>query len=170
MTKHPPILLVDDNEAEELLVSHALKRAGVKRELIMVRTAEEAMDYLSGKGPYADRERYPMPAVVLLDMRMPGMDGFDVLVWRQKQPQLADLPLLAYTNSTAVSDIQRISQLGAQDYLLKPHDPYALMLMMKRIATRWLGRPPELARAGKEPAVGRGREKSKSARHGNGEA
>lgn len=138
MPKPAPILLVDDDESEVFLVRHALEKAGVNRELVPLRDGRQAIHYLAGTGPYVDRDRYPLPAFVLLDMKMPGVDGFDVLAWRQRRPELAGVPLLAYTTSTAECDIQRISRLGAQDYLLKPHDPYQLVLMMKRLAAQWL--------------------------------
>lgn len=141
MSKALPILLVDDNESEVILVREALEKAELTREVIALSSAEEAIEYLSGAGRYAERSRYPLPCFVLLDMRMPGLDGFEVLKWRNTQPQLKDLPLLAYTNSLALEDIHKVSELGAQDYLLKPNDTFQLAQMMKRVAERWLGQP-----------------------------
>src|SRR5215470_5183655 len=93
------ILFVDDDPNDMLLVERALKKAGLSYPLIHGRDGEEAIDYLSGKPPYSDRTKHPLPALILLDIKMPKINGFDVLNWMQCQPALAKIPVVILTAS-----------------------------------------------------------------------
>src|SRR2546422_1379981 len=85
------ILLVDDNPDDVLLIQRAFHKAGVRDALKVVRDGDQAIQYLSGSGPYADRQSFPLPFLVLLDLKMPGTDGFDVLEWTRAQPEFKRL-------------------------------------------------------------------------------
>src|SRR5207244_9902623 len=93
------ILFVDDDPNDMLLVQRALKKAGLPYPLIHRRDGEEAIDYLSGKPPYSDRAQHPLPKLILLDVKMPKLSGFDVLDWMQRQPTISNLPVVILTAS-----------------------------------------------------------------------
>src|SRR6059058_439958 len=83
------ILLVEDSPDDAFMVTRALQQAGVSGPVIHVQNGEEAVNYLIGKPPYEDRVKYPIPALVLLDLKMPRLSGFDVLTWLQNKPQFS---------------------------------------------------------------------------------
>src|SRR5215471_13709356 len=88
------ILLAEDDQNDVLFLRQAFEAAGLSDALVAVRDGQEAIDYLSGSGIYVDREKYPEPAVLLLDLKMPRVDGFEVLVWRNTQDQWRDLAII----------------------------------------------------------------------------
>jgi CheY-like chemotaxis protein len=116
------ILLVDDNADDVLLVRRAFERAGVGDILHVTKDGLDATAYLTGEPPYLDRFKHPLPALVLLDIKMPIMDGFDVLVWIRRQPQFAKLPVIMLTSSDVIRDVNRAYKLGADSFLVKPLD------------------------------------------------
>ncbi|MBD2082880.1 response regulator [Leptolyngbya sp. FACHB-17] len=118
----PTILFAEDNQGDVLLAKRAfrqLNKLDGPYELRIVANGEEAIDYLSGQGKYVDRHRYPMPALLLLDLKMPRRSGFEVMEWIQQQIGL-DIPTVILTTSTDPKDENRAYQLGAKLYLLKP--------------------------------------------------
>ena len=133
------ILLVEDDPNDALLAQRALQRAGASQEILHLQDGEEAINYLSGKPPFGDRSRYPMPSLVLLDLKMPRMSGFDVLSWLQAQPQLAALPVVVLTGSIEPQDFENAKKLGAVGYEVKPIDFGKLVEIAKGIDARWLG-------------------------------
>jgi CheY-like chemotaxis protein len=100
------------------------------------------VDYLSGIPPYGDRELNPLPALLLLDLKMPRMNGFEVLSWLATQPNLGHLPVVVLTSSSDESDIQEARRLGARDYLIKPHTTVELVELLQNLQQRWLWDPP----------------------------
>jgi CheY-like chemotaxis protein len=116
------ILLVEDQETDVNLIAAAFKRAGIKHPIVSVRGGLSAMAYLKGDAPYHDRSRYPLPALVLLDVRMPGVDGFEVLRWIRQQPTFARTPVVMLTGSDSISDAGSAYQLGATSFMVKPFD------------------------------------------------
>ena len=117
-----PILLVENNQDDALLVLRAFQRAGVSRPIQIVTSGMDALAYLQGAHPYDDREKYPLPALVLLDIRMPGMDGFEVLRWIRGRFEFAQLCVVMLTNSDHISDANQAYRLGADSFLVKPLD------------------------------------------------
>ena len=99
---------------------------------------EQAIDYLAGKGPFADRARHPLPALVLLDINIPKKSGLEVLEWIRQQAHFKSLPVLMLTSSSRPEDLEKARVLGANDYLLKPSDPRKLIDVVNSLHHRWL--------------------------------
>jgi CheY-like chemotaxis protein len=138
MNNNPPILLAEDDENDAFLLKLALERTDVSRPLIVARDGQQAVDYLNGETPYTDRARYPSPAMLLLDLKMPRMDGFDVLTWLHAHPDFKALPVIVLTSSALDSDIEKARQLGADDYRVKPPKFEDLLQIIQELNGRWL--------------------------------
>jgi len=132
------ILLVEDNEEDIVLLMRAFRNAHIANPLRVVKEGEEAIHYLAGNGAYADRARHPMPFLVLLDLRLPKLSGFEVLAWIRDQSELAELIVVVLTGSDHVPDATKARELGANSYLVKPGTFEELMEMVKRINGRWV--------------------------------
>jgi CheY-like chemotaxis protein len=132
------ILLVEDDEADILLLRRAFRNARIANPLIEVRDGQAAIQYLSGEAAYSDRTRYPIPFLILLDLRLPKLSGFEVIAWMRDQPQLANLIVVVLTASDHVPDVTKARDLGANSYLVKPGNFEELVEMVKRIKGRWL--------------------------------
>jgi CheY-like chemotaxis protein len=120
-----PILLVEDSEDDVFFMRRAFKEAGLTERLEVVWNGEEAINYLGGIAEYADRTRFPLPKFVFLDLKMPIMNGFDVLSWLRDQTHL-NIPVAVLSSSPEEQDMKRARALGAACYLIKP--PTAAML------------------------------------------
>jgi CheY-like chemotaxis protein len=140
MAKQLAILVAEDEETDVIFLRHALRRAGSTHELIVTQDGKEAIDYLEGQAPYSDRTRYPLPALVLLDLTMPRMTGFEVLAWMQRRPDLKQLPAVVLTSSENEADQQRARALGAADYRVKPPDLTGLVKIVHDLESKWLTR------------------------------
>ena len=129
------ILLVEDQDNDILLVTRAFKAAGVINPIQVVRNGNEAVAYLCGEGKFANRAEYPLPHLVLLDLRMPAMDGYEVLAWIRQQDGLRAMPVIVLTSSNLISDVNRAYQLGANSFFVKDVDfqnTIALVDVLKR--------------------------------------
>jgi CheY-like chemotaxis protein len=131
MNERQTILLVDDSENDLFLLRAAFKKANYHCPLQEVRNGEEAITYLKGEGPYADRNKSPLPTVILLDLNMPKKDGFEVLAWVRAQPGLKRLAIIIMTASMRPQDLERAFDLGATSFLVKPSNLEALAGMMR---------------------------------------
>ena len=138
MTTHRAILLVEDNEDDVFLMKRALKAARVTNPLYVVEDGQEAVDYLGGAGKFADRESYPLPAVVFLDLKLPLISGHDVLAWIRRQNALESVVVIVLTSSNEASDLSRSYALGANSYLVKPPTPEQLEELAKAFKWYWL--------------------------------
>lgn len=116
------VLLVEDLEDDILLIRRALRRSRVSIPLQVVRTGEEAIAYLSGEGKYENRAEYPLPTLVLLDLQLPGINGYDVLAWIRQQDGIRGLPVVVLTSSNLLRDVNRAYQLGANSFFVKDVD------------------------------------------------
>src|SRR5437667_88433 len=130
--RNSAILLVEDDGADLLLLRRAFRNARIANPLIEVRDGQAAIQYLSGEGDYADRTRYPIPFLILLDLRLPKLSGFEVIAWMREQPQLAHLIVVVLTASDHVPDVTKARDLGANSYLVKPGDFEELVQEGKR--------------------------------------
>lgn len=114
------ILLVDDSENDLMLMRMAFKKAAFNYPLQEVHHGQEAIDYLKGEGVYTERDKFPLPAVMLLDLNMPMKDGFAVLDWVRTQPALKRMSIIILTASMHMKDVERAFDLGAHSFLVKP--------------------------------------------------
>src|SRR5215472_17065033 len=115
-----PILLVEDSEDNIFLVRHAMRKAGVNTPLEVVTSGEQAIEYLDGTNGYTDWQRFPLPAIVLLDLKMPGISGFEVLKWIRQHPGLKALRVAMLTSSDMPEEIKKAHDLGANVFITKP--------------------------------------------------
>src|SRR5215475_14358650 len=120
------VLVAEDDPADVFLLERAFSRAGVAASLHFVRDGQEAIDYLGGEHRYDNREEFPLPHLMLLDLKMPRLGGFDVLGWLRGQPGLKRLLVTVLTSSSQPEDINRSYDLGANSYLVKPQTPEGL--------------------------------------------
>lgn len=134
----PLVLSAEDEESDAIILQRAFKRANVPNALVIVKDGQEAVDYLSGSDPYLDRREHPLPGLILLDLKMPRMSGFDVLSWIAKRPELGSIPVVVLSSSSSDADIRKALQMGAQEYFVKPNglDQYAPLVHAWR--SRWL--------------------------------
>jgi CheY-like chemotaxis protein len=132
------ILIVDDNDDDVYALRRALKKANIANPQQIAHSGREAVDYLAGQGDFADRSKFPLPFLVFLDLKMPFMDGFDVLTWVRTQPALASIVVVVLTGSDEVRDHQRAYSLGARSYLVKPASAADLRAVMESIQSYWL--------------------------------
>ena len=133
-----PILLVEDSEDNVFLVRHAMHKAGITARLEVATNGEQAIEYLRGSNGYSDWHRFPLPSIVLLDLKMPGMSGFDVLQWIRQQSGLKALRVAMLTSSDAPSEIKMAHDLGANIFLTKPVELERLIQIMKTLNEHWL--------------------------------
>lgn len=132
------ILLVDDNADDRFFVEQAWRKANIKNPLRTLEDGRHALDYLLGVGQYADRAHHPIPALLLLDIKMPGMTGFELLERLRRDERLRTLPVLILTASTAPSDVNEAYRLGANGFFIKPSSAQELVEMMAALKNCWL--------------------------------
>jgi CheY-like chemotaxis protein len=138
MSPKDVILLVEDNEEDIILLRRAFLRARVLNPLLVVRDAEEAVYYLEGTGRYANRAEFPVPSVMLLDLKLPGMGGLDLLRWVRDQPGIGHVRVIVLTSSERITDVNQAYQLGASSFLVKPADLDSLIQIMAAFRGHWL--------------------------------
>lgn len=132
------ILHVEDDPNDVLLVQRAFRKANLAVHLEMVHDGERAVAYLSGSEIYKDREKYPFPQLVLLDLKIPRKSGLEVLAWIRTHSEYKRLPVTILTSSRHEKDINEAYELGANSYLVKPVGFDALLEMIRLIAQYWL--------------------------------
>jgi CheY-like chemotaxis protein len=143
-----PILLVEDSPDDALLIQRAFRKANLANPVQLVRDGEEAVAYLSGAAPFADRARFPLPAFMLLDLKLPRRSGLEVLAWVRQESAVKRLPVVVLTSSRESVDVNRAYDLGVNSYLTKPVGFEALIEMVKNVNLYWLvlNENPELPR------------------------
>lgn len=137
MNKLPQILLVEDNPMDVVLTLDAFKEAKLKNKVNVARDGEEALDYLFGHGKYSDRNSYPIPSLILLDLKMPGIDGFEVLRRIKNTDILKRIPVVILTSSKEEGDRTLSYDIGANSYLLKPVAFNGFIDVIKKIDDYW---------------------------------
>jgi len=135
MTK--TMLWVEDDADDVLLITRAIQKAGLAQPAL-VRDGNEAVEYLSGAGKHADRNAYPFPSIILLDLKLPKMSGFEVLQWIRERPELCRIPVIMFTSSRERIDVDRAYELGANAYLLKSVDHHDLVESLKKLRAFWM--------------------------------
>ncbi len=135
----PTVLLVENDPDDDFLLRHAFKAARIANPVVTVPDGKTALDYLDGVGEFSDRNAHPMPGLILLDLRMPVIDGFGFLEHRQARPHLKDIPVVVRSSSILDRDVQRARELGADDYLEKPFTYEQRLEMVRALQAKWLG-------------------------------
>lgn len=145
------ILLAEDDPNDVMLLQRAFQKAGLRDRLKLVRDGEQAIEYLAGRGEYADRERFPLPFMLLLDLKMPGTDGFEVLQWLRAETRLKRLLVVVLTSSNLQTDVDRAYDLGANSYLVKPVEFDEMVNLILRFEAYWaeINRTPTTSGANK---------------------
>jgi DNA-binding response OmpR family regulator len=133
----PPIMLVEDDGGQALLVQKVLAKSGLTNPVRTFGDGQEAIAYLGGQGPYSDRTEHPLPAVALLDVHVPHKSGLEILTWLRQQSDLVNVPVIMLSGSSESTDIDRAFELGADTYLVKPVGFDALLDALTGLGLPW---------------------------------
>jgi CheY-like chemotaxis protein len=136
------ILVAEDFEHDIVLLRLAFQRACIVNPVIVVRDGSEVIACLRGRGAFGDREKFPAPGILFLDLKMPRMDGFQVLEWLQPHPQFHDLLVVVLTARCELRDINQAYALGAHSYLVKPCLPAELQNLARCHSRHWVFSTP----------------------------
>ncbi len=132
------ILVAEDDANDVFFLRRAFQKAELGCHILDVPNGQVAVDYLSGASPYDDRCQYPLPQLLLLDLKMPLMSGFEVLEWLKGRPDLNELPALVLSSSAHQEDVAKARALGARDYHVKPSDQQQLIQLARELQAKWL--------------------------------
>lgn len=135
------ILLAEDEDDDIFIMRRAIRSAGIPNPLQIVRNGHEAIQYLKGEGEYADREQHPWPCMFLLDLRMPLVDGFEVLAWLRRRRRPKDLLVVILSASEDEADMLRALELGADAFFIKPQTYEDLVAIVRQLHIRLQGMP-----------------------------
>jgi CheY-like chemotaxis protein len=138
MDRVPVILLAEDDPNDVFFLRRAFQSAAIKCQILDVPNGQEAIHYLQGTGSYSNRTDFPRPALLLMDLKMPLLDGFDLLTWLQSQSEFAELPAVVLSSSAHEEDISRCQTLGARGYHVKPSDLVQLTQLAREFESRYL--------------------------------
>ena len=133
------ILLVEDNPVDILLMQRAFRNEKLTDiSLQIVKDGDAAVFYLNGEGNYGDRDRYPIPEIILLDLKLPRRSGHEVLAWLKQQPKLKRVPVVILTSSGEKIDVNQAYDLGVNSYLVKPVSFTSLAALLSSFGSYWL--------------------------------
>lgn len=133
-----PILLVEDDENDVMLLQRAFRRAAIINPLQVVRHGDDAVAYLEGTGEFADRRLHPLPVLMLLDLKLPRRTGLEVLQWVKERDGVKKIPIIVLTSSKNDDDVNRAYELGANSYVVKPVSFETLLELVKSLELYWL--------------------------------
>ncbi|MCI0746978.1 MAG: response regulator [Verrucomicrobia subdivision 3 bacterium] len=131
------VLIVEDNENDALLLDRACSRVGRTNPVHIVRDGAEAIEYLKGQGPYANRDTCPFPDVLFIDLKMPRVNGFELLDWMRQDFRCSMVPSVVFTSSAEDVDVERAYRLGANAYFVKPASLHDLEEMLRTVFDFW---------------------------------
>jgi CheY-like chemotaxis protein len=132
------ILLVEDDPNDVYFLLYAFEQAGLRNAVKVVEDGQQAIEYLSGTAGYADREQYPLPYLILLDLKLPKVMGLDVLRWMGTRPDLSSALVVVLSSSNDAGDIANAYTCGARSYLVKPHSLSERLELAKCIKAYWM--------------------------------
>jgi CheY-like chemotaxis protein len=140
------ILLVDDNHDDRFLLKRAFTKAGIVNPLREATSGNEAIEYLRGEGKFSDRAAHPMPGIILLDLNMPAVDGFQVLQWIRAKLPVQGMLVIVLSRADEMRLINRAYALGANSFLTKPGSEDELQELIKTFKDYWLlrNKPPDI--------------------------
>lgn len=133
-------MLVEDSEDDRALMEFAFKKAGITNPIFTAHNGEEAIAYLEGEGDYAERDRYPLPCLIITDLKMPGLDGFELLEWLKTRPEFHRVPKIVLTASGHEKDEKRARQLGSCAYFVKPSQLADLVRVVVAMDEEWISK------------------------------
>jgi CheY-like chemotaxis protein len=133
-----PVLLVEDEADDIFIMQRAWKKAGFENPLQVVKDGQKAVAYISGKGEFADRGKYPIPCLMLLDIKLPYLSGLEVVEWLRSCQPHASIPAVFLTSSANDMDIEQAYRLGGNAYLVKPPTPEKLVAMLQDLRAFWM--------------------------------
>jgi CheY-like chemotaxis protein len=134
----PAVLIVEDDSIDAFMIRRAFRKAHVSTPLAFVDNGDAAVDYMAGRPPYDDRQQHPLPALILLDLKLPRRSGLEVLEWLRAQPGLKRVPVVVLTSSMESRDMRKAYDLGCNSYLLKPVDFEGLRYAVQTVGLYWL--------------------------------
>lgn len=132
------ILQVEDDANDVFLLQHAFQQAGITNPVRVATDGQMAVDYLAGTGPFANREKHPLPGLVLLDLKLPRRSGREVLQWIRAQPALSAVVVIVFTSSQYMGDVGLAYELGANSFILKPADAFHYTEIARLLKDWWL--------------------------------
>ena len=138
MPKNSVVMLVDDSQNDLELMRIAFKKAGIGNPIAEVHSGEQAIAYLSGEDKYADRRHFPLPRLIVTDLKMPGVDGFELLKWLREQPAFEPVPKIVLTASALEEDEKRARELGCAAYFTKPSQFAGLVNLVSEMNAGWI--------------------------------
>lgn len=140
------ILIVDDEPDALILLRRAMEKAGITQPIVQLGNGDDVISYLEGQGAYANRAEFPLPALVLMDFKLPRRTGAEVLAWIRSHPSFRVLPVVVLTSSRDHRDVARAYEAGANSYLVKPTSYVSLVEIMESVRMFWvtLNEPPVL--------------------------
>ena len=133
------ILLVEDDQDDIFIFKRALVAANVLNPVVVLSNGQAVIDYLSHQGEYSSLEKNPLPFVIFLDLKLPYLDGFEVLTWIRQQPQLNSVVVVVLSGSDESRDHKKAYELGARSYLLKPPGAQDISEFMESMVSYWGG-------------------------------
>jgi CheY-like chemotaxis protein len=132
------ILIVEDNPTDVMLIRRGFDKARLANPVQIAGDGDAAVDYLFGAGPYADRQQFPLPILILLDLKLPKRSGLEVLEWLRMQETLKRIPVVVLTSSGQDRDVNAAYDIGVNSYLVKPVEFDGLLHMLKAVNMYWL--------------------------------
>src|SRR5262245_35435534 len=138
MSHQASILVVEDSDDHVFLLRHAFQRAGILNPIQVTNSGEDAVAYLAGTGRYSDWKEFPLPSLMVLDLKLPGLDGIDVLRWIRQQPGLKALRVVMLTSSDLDVEINSAYEAGANVFLTKPMELEKLVEILSVCRAHWL--------------------------------
>ena len=141
------VLLVDDSDDDIALIRRSFSKIGCLNPIQVVRSGFDAISYLKGEGEYADRLKHPFPGIILLDLHMPGCDGFEVLKFMRNKLRVQGILIIVLSRLDEIKNINRAYSLGAHSFLMKPGDPDELYEVIKTFHGYWMlkNKPPQVS-------------------------
>jgi len=136
---HQCILQVEDDENDVFLMERAFAHAGITNPVRVAVDGQAAIDYLSVAGAFGDRQNYPLPCLVLLDLKLPKISGLEVLEWIRRQPELKKLVVVLFSSSLSPDEVERAYELGVNSFVQKPSDFRQTAEIAQLLKRWWLG-------------------------------
>ncbi|MBC5994861.1 response regulator [Pontibacter cellulosilyticus] len=138
LNERPLVLLADDDAEDRMLICEAMEEANAASDIKFVENGEELMDYLLNQGRFEDKQEFPAPSIILLDLNMPKKDGREALLEIKQHQHLRFIPVIILTTSSAEEDVIRTYQLGVNSYITKPTSFTSLVDLLATITKYWL--------------------------------